>query len=176
MEGNVWKALLVIGALSLGGTSSLPHKPLTYDKAVELGVSIYNSKAGEDSRFRLLEAVPQPEWVGSPLLSSESNQVLNFTMKETVCPVEDVCSLDECDFREDGVRRGTSVVRQCRGYYFFEERPPVVVIICVTVAGLEKEERAEEEEEEKEEGKEAEEKEEEEEKVRTPCDPRGLLP
>ncbi|XP_026545399.1 uncharacterized protein LOC113427148 [Notechis scutatus] len=149
MEGNVWKALLVIGALSIGGSSSLPHKPLTYNKAVELGVAIYNSKAGEDSRYRLLEAVPQPEW--DPI--SESNQVLNFTMKETVCPVEAVCSLEECDFREDGV------VRQCRGYYFFEERPPVVVITCVTVAGLEKEERAEEEE--KEEGKEAEEEEEE---------------
>uniref|UniRef100_A0A8C5RFX6 Vipericidin n=1 Tax=Laticauda laticaudata TaxID=8630 RepID=A0A8C5RFX6_LATLA len=165
MEGNVWKALLVIGALSISGTSSLPHKPLTYDKAVELGVAIYNSKAGEDSLYCLLEAVPQPEW--DP--SSESNQVLNFTMKETVCPVEDVCSLEECDFQEEGV------VRQCRSYYFFEETPPVIVIICVTVSGLEKEERAEEEEE-KEEGKEPEEKEKEEEKVRTPCDLWGLLP
>ncbi|KAG8148197.1 putative Cathelicidin-related peptide Oh-Cath protein, partial [Naja naja] len=150
MEGNFWKALLVVGALSIGGTSSLPHKPLTHDKAVGLAVAIYNSKAGEDSLYRLLEAVPQPEW--DP--SSESNQVLNFTMKETVCPVEDLRSLEQCDFQEDGV------VKQCRGYYFFEERPPVIVIMCVTMAGLEEEKRAGQEEK-KEEGKEAEEKEEE---------------
>uniref|UniRef100_A0A8C5RD82 Vipericidin n=1 Tax=Laticauda laticaudata TaxID=8630 RepID=A0A8C5RD82_LATLA len=172
MEGNVWKALLVIGALSISGTSSLPHKPLTYDKAVELGVAIYNSKAGEDSLYCLLEAVPQPEW--DP--SSESNQVLNFTMKETVCPVEDVCSLEECDFQEEGV------VRQCTGCYFFHERPPVVALTCVVLAGMEegkgeeveKEEGKEEENQAK--NKEKEEKEEEEEEVRTLCDPRDLLP
>ncbi|XP_032093537.1 cathelicidin-related peptide Oh-Cath-like [Thamnophis elegans] len=149
MDGFFWKIWLAVGALTIGGTSSLPRKPLTYDKAVELGVAIYNSKAGEDSLYRLLEAVPQPEWD----TRTESNQELNFTMKETVCPVEDEHPLEECDFQENGV------VRQCRSYYFFEERPPVIVLTCVTVDGLGEKKR--EEEEKKEEGKEAEEKQEE---------------
>lgn len=45
------------------GSSSLPPTPLTSDQALELGVAIYNSQAGEDSLYRLLEAVPRPEWV-----------------------------------------------------------------------------------------------------------------
>ncbi|XP_034260395.1 cathelicidin-related peptide Oh-Cath-like [Pantherophis guttatus] len=144
-----WKTLLVVGALTIGGTFSLPHKPLPYDKAVELGVAIYNSKAAENFLYRLLEAVPQPEW--DP--NSESTQVLKFTMKETVCPVKSEHSLEECDFQEDGE------VRQCRSYYFFEERPPVIVVICAPVAGLEEKKREEEEKEE--EGKEVEDKQEE---------------
>ncbi|XP_058038757.1 cathelicidin-related peptide Oh-Cath-like [Ahaetulla prasina] len=141
MDGFFWKTLLVVGTLTIGGTSSRPHKPLPYDKAVELGVAIYNSKAAKDFLYRLLEAPPQPEW--DP--SSESTQVLNFTMKETVCPVESEHSLEECDFQGDGV------VRQCKGYYFFEERPPVIVVICAPVAGLEEKKREEEEKEEEEE-------------------------
>ncbi|XP_070582971.1 cathelicidin-related peptide Oh-Cath-like [Erythrolamprus reginae] len=154
MEGFLW---LVIGALTISGSYSGPQKLLTYDKAVELGVAIYNSKAGEESLYRLLEAVPPLEW--DP--RSESNQELNFTMKETVCPVADEYFLEECSFQEDGV------VRQCRGYYFFEERPPVIVLTCLTVAGLEekREEEEREKEEKKEEKKEADEKEEEEDKA-----------
>ncbi|XP_060540643.1 cathelicidin-related peptide Oh-Cath-like [Pantherophis guttatus] len=144
MEGCFWKTLLVVGALATGGTSSLQHKSLSYDEAVDLAVSIYNSKSGEDSMYRLLEAVPQPEW--DPL--SESNQELNFTIKETECQVEEERSLKECDFEEDGV------VMECRGYYFFGETPSVLVLTCEPVAEEEegdKEEEKEVEEEEKEE-------------------------
>uniref|UniRef100_A0A670ZL26 Vipericidin n=1 Tax=Pseudonaja textilis TaxID=8673 RepID=A0A670ZL26_PSETE len=35
---------------------------------------------------------------------SESNQELNFTIKETVCPAEEEFSMEECDFKENGVR------------------------------------------------------------------------
>ncbi|XP_013917356.1 PREDICTED: cathelicidin-related peptide Oh-Cath-like [Thamnophis sirtalis] len=138
MDGFFWKIWLAVGALTIGGTSSLPRKPLTYDKAVELGVAIYNSKAGEDSLYRLLEAVPQPEW--DPY--SESYQELNFTIKQTVCPVEEEFSTDECDFKENGL------VRQCTGYYFLEERPPVAVLTCDTVGGTAEEEEKEKKEEE----------------------------
>lgn len=34
---------------------------------------------------------------------SESHQELNFTIKETMCLLEDVIFFDECDFKEDGV-------------------------------------------------------------------------
>ncbi|XP_032090774.1 cathelicidin-related peptide Oh-Cath-like [Thamnophis elegans] len=149
MEGSFWKTWLVVGALLVFGCSSLPHKPLTYEKAVDLAVAIYNSKAGEDCVYRLLEALAEPQW--DPI--SDSHEELNFTIKETMCLLEDVVFFDECDFKEDGV------VRQCTGYYYFDERPPVVVLTCE-----EKEEKKEEEEEEKkEEGKEAEKQEEKEE-------------
>nr|QBZ68899.1 cathelicidin precursor [Trimerodytes annularis] len=135
MEGCFWKILLVVGALTIGGTSTLAHKPLTYDEAVDLAVSIYNSKSGEDSLYRLLEAVPPSEW--DPL--SESNQDLNFTIKETVCQVAEERSLEECDFQEDGV------VMECTGYYFFGETPPVLVLTCEAVG---EEEEAEQQQEE----------------------------
>uniref|UniRef100_A0A8C5RHF0 Vipericidin n=1 Tax=Laticauda laticaudata TaxID=8630 RepID=A0A8C5RHF0_LATLA len=92
--------LLVVGALAIGGTSSLPHKPLNFEEAVDLAVSIYNSRSGEETLYRLLKAVPQPEWVSTPSLS---NQELNFTIKETECLVEEERPLEECGFQEDGV-------------------------------------------------------------------------
>ncbi|XP_013912465.1 PREDICTED: cathelicidin-related peptide Oh-Cath-like [Thamnophis sirtalis] len=163
MEGSFWKTWLVVGALLVFGCSSLPHKPLTYEKAVDLAVAIYNSKAGEDCVYRLLEALAEPQW--DPI--SDSHEELNFTIKETMCLLEDVVFFDECDFKEDGV------IRQCTGYYYFDERPPVVVLTCVVVAGMEeekgeevgkKEEEKQEEEEEKEEENQARNKEEEEKK------------
>ncbi|KAM6448764.1 cathelicidin-related peptide Oh-Cath-like [Liasis olivaceus] len=123
MEGCFWRILLVAGALSASGAAPPPHKPLIYEKAVALGVELYNEKAGEDSRYRLLEAVPQPEW--DP--TSESTQELNFTIKETVCLVQEDRAEDECDFKEDGL------VKECSGYYFFDKMPPVAVLNCATV-------------------------------------------
>ncbi|XP_070812651.1 cathelicidin-related peptide Oh-Cath-like [Pituophis catenifer annectens] len=135
MEGFFWKTLMLVGILSASGSPHLPRNPLTYDEALHLGVEIYNKKAGEDSLYRLLEDVPQPEW--DPY--SESNQELNFTIKQTVCPVEEEFSMEECDFKENGL------VRQCTGYYFLEERPPVAVLTCDAVEGSAKEEEKEEE-------------------------------
>lgn len=64
MEGSFWKTWLVVGTLSVFGCSSLPHnKSLTYEKAVNLAVAIYNSKAGEDCVYRLLEVLAEPDWV-----------------------------------------------------------------------------------------------------------------
>ncbi|KAM3821003.1 cathelicidin-related peptide-like [Vipera latastei] len=131
MEGFLWKIFLVV---TVGGTTCLAHRPLSYGEAVELAVSIYNGKAGEDSLYRLLEAVPQPEW--DP--NSESSQQLNFTLKETVCQVEEERSLEECDFQVDGV------ILECTVYYFFGETPPVVVLTCLPVGGVEEEEEEEE--------------------------------
>ncbi|XP_039224724.1 lachesicidin-like [Crotalus tigris] len=137
MEGSFWKTLLVLAVC--GTPASLAHRPLSYGEALELAVSIYNGKAGQASLYRLLEAVPQPEW--DP--NSEGSQQLNFTLKETVCQVEEERSLEECGFQEDGV------VLECTGYYFFGETPPVVVLSCVPVGGVEEEEEEEEEEEPK---------------------------
>nr|AGS36137.1 cathelicidin-like peptide isoform precursor 2 [Crotalus durissus cascavella] len=96
MQGFFWKTLLVLAVC--GTPASLAHRPLSYGEALELAVSVYNGKAGEASLYRLLEAVPQPEW--DP--SSEGSQQLNFTLKETACQVEEERSLEECGFQEDG--------------------------------------------------------------------------
>uniref|UniRef100_A0A8C6XUV8 Vipericidin n=1 Tax=Naja naja TaxID=35670 RepID=A0A8C6XUV8_NAJNA len=101
MEGFFWKTLLVVGALTISGTSSFPHKPLTYEEAVDLAVSVYNSKSGEDSLYRLLEAVPAPMWVRTLHFRS----IVDFTLRrETVCPAKEEASLDKCDFKEGGVK------------------------------------------------------------------------
>ncbi|KAG8148196.1 putative Cathelicidin-related peptide Oh-Cath protein [Naja naja] len=99
MEGNFWKTWMVVGGLSFFGTTSLPHtKPLTYEKVVALAVAIYNSKAGEDCVYRLLEAFAEPQW--DPI--SESHQELNFTIKETMCLVEDEEEGEEVEKKEEG--------------------------------------------------------------------------
>ncbi|XP_026579196.1 cathelicidin-related peptide Bf-CRAMP-like, partial [Pseudonaja textilis] len=99
MEGNFWKTWVVVGTLSFLGASSLPHaKPLTYKEVVAL--AIYNSRSGEDCVYRLLGASAEPQW--DPI--SESYQELNFTIKETMCLLEDVVFFDECDFKEGGDR------------------------------------------------------------------------
>nr|B6S2X0.1 RecName: Full=Cathelicidin-related antimicrobial peptide Na_CRAMP; AltName: Full=Cathelicidin-NA antimicrobial peptide; AltName: Full=Vipericidin; Flags: Precursor [Naja atra]ACF21000.1 cathelicidin-related protein precursor [Naja atra] len=140
MEGFFWKTLLVVGALTISGTSSFPHKPLTYEEAVDLAVSVYNSKSGEDSLYRLLEAVPALKWDAL----SESNQELNFSVKETVCQMAEERSLEECDFQEAGAVMG------CTGYYFFGESPPVLVLTCKSVGNEEEQKQEEGNEEEKE--------------------------
>ncbi|KAL7977805.1 hypothetical protein Chor_010757 [Crotalus horridus] len=113
MGGYFWKTVLVLGALSASGCCAPSHQLLRYDEAVSQGVVLYKSKAEEDSFYRLLEAVPQPEWVctlpvGSLVYSlrdpnSEGTQELKFTIKETMCPAEKEHSSDECNFKEDGV-------------------------------------------------------------------------
>ncbi|XP_070585927.1 cathelicidin-related peptide Oh-Cath-like [Erythrolamprus reginae] len=139
MESSFWKTWLAVGVLSAFGCSSLPNsKPLTYEKAVDLAVAIYNSKAGEDCVYRLLEALAQPEW--DPV--SENHQVLNFTIRETMCLLEDVVFFDGCDFKENGVSK------QCAGYYFFDESPPVIVLSCGVVGEMKEERRGEVEKEE----------------------------
>ncbi|XP_026550105.1 cathelicidin-related peptide Oh-Cath-like, partial [Notechis scutatus] len=138
MEGFFWKTLLVVGALSASGHCAPSQKLLTYDEAVEQGVALYNSKAKEESLYRLLEAAPQPEW--DP--NSEGTQELEFTIKETVCPAKEEVSLDQCDFEEGGV------VRECTATYFLGEKPPMAVLNCKAVEGIEEEEEEVEEKEE----------------------------
>ncbi|KAL7977812.1 hypothetical protein Chor_010764 [Crotalus horridus] len=168
MGGYFWKTVLVLGILSASGHCAPSHQLLSYDEAVSQGVVLYNSKAEEDSFYRLLEAVPQPEWVcilpvGSLVYSlrvntslmgcrvdpslckdpnSEGTQELKFTIKETVCPGGKEHSSDECDFKEDGV------VRECTATYFLQEKPPMAFVTCNAVEGIEEEEEEEKEEEE----------------------------
>ncbi|XP_032090770.1 cathelicidin-related peptide Oh-Cath-like [Thamnophis elegans] len=149
MEGFFWKTLLLVGALSASGDSAPSQSPLSFEAAVEQGVVIYNSKAEGDNLYRLLEAVPQPDW--DP--NSEGTQELKFTIKETVCRPEGEVSLDKCDFKEDGV------VRECTGEFFLGEKPPVAVVTCEAVEEIEEEE---EEGEAAEEGEEEEQNQEEE--------------
>ncbi|XP_039224747.1 cathelicidin-related peptide Oh-Cath-like [Crotalus tigris] len=136
MGSYFWKTVLVLGALSASGRCALSHQLLRYDEAVSQGVVLYNSKAEEDSFYRLLEAVPQPEW--DP--NSEGTQELKFTIKETVCPAGKEHFSDECNFKEDGV------VRECTATYFLQEKPPLAFVSCDAVEGIEEEEEEEEEE------------------------------
>ncbi|XP_070623429.1 cathelicidin-related peptide Oh-Cath-like [Erythrolamprus reginae] len=133
MEGCLWKILLLVWALSDSGGCAPSQAPLSYEEAVEQGVAMYNSDAKEGPLYRLLEAVPKPDW--DP--NSEGTQELKFTIKETVCAAAEEGSLDKCNFKEGGV------VRECTAT-FLGEKPPMAVLACDTVEGAEEEEEEEE--------------------------------
>ncbi|XP_070582967.1 lutzicidin-like [Erythrolamprus reginae] len=141
MEGCLWKILLLVWALSGSGSCAPSQAPLSYEEAVEQGVAMYNSDAKEGPLYRLLEAVPQPDW--DP--NSEGTQELKFSLKETVCAAEEEGSLDKCNFKEGGM------VRQCTTTFFLGEEPPKAVLTCDAVEGAEEEEEEEEQVEVKEE-------------------------
>uniref|UniRef100_A0A8C3HPA6 Uncharacterized protein n=1 Tax=Chrysemys picta bellii TaxID=8478 RepID=A0A8C3HPA6_CHRPI len=54
--------------------------------------------------------------------------LLEFTVKETECPVSENLLLDQCDFRDNGV------VRNCSGTVSTERRAPWVLLTCHPVA------------------------------------------
>ncbi|XP_053120695.1 cathelicidin-related peptide Oh-Cath-like [Hemicordylus capensis] len=120
MERSFWKVLMMVGAAAAAITLAPRQKPLTYKEAVMLAVDLYNERAAENFTFRLINAIPQPEWDAN----SKSTQELNFTIKETGCPAQEECPEEESSFRCDGL------VKACSGYYFLEEFPPVTIVSC----------------------------------------------
>ncbi|XP_063003644.1 cathelicidin-related peptide Oh-Cath-like [Elgaria multicarinata webbii] len=123
MERYTWRVLVTLG-LVVAATALDPQQdaPLSYEEAVSLGIDLYNQEPEVAFAFRLLEASPQPEW------ESQSLQKLQFTMKETKCPVSEEVWLEQCDFKDDGL------VKECSGSLSVEEGAPVIQLNCETVA------------------------------------------
>ncbi|XP_032655508.2 uncharacterized protein LOC116836151 [Chelonoidis abingdonii] len=118
------RCLLLLGILAAAATAvPSQHKTLSYEEAVALAVDFYNQGSGIDHAFRLLKANPQPEWD----MTSNPQQKLKFTVKETVCLVSENRHGTECDFIDNGV------VRDCSGSFSTQQESPIVIISCNTV-------------------------------------------
>ncbi|NXY11982.1 CTHL2 protein, partial [Pteruthius melanotis] len=93
-----WVLLLAV----LGGACALPAPvPLAYTQALAQAVDSYNQRPEVQNAFRLLSAEPEP----APGVELSSLQGLNFTMMETDCAASAHRDPDDCDFKENGVRR-----------------------------------------------------------------------
>ncbi|EMP29519.1 hypothetical protein UY3_13361 [Chelonia mydas] len=122
---SCWGVLMMLGVAVATTTSPPPQQQmLSYEEAVSLAIDLYNQEPHIDFAFRLLEAEAQPDWAAT----NETLQLLEFTVKETECPVSENLLLDECDFRSNGV------VRACSGTISTEPEAPLVLLTCDTVA------------------------------------------
>ncbi|CAM4525265.1 unnamed protein product [Caretta caretta] len=122
---SCWGVLMMLGvAVATTASPPPPQQMLSYEEAVSLAIDLYNQEPHIDFAFRLLEAEAQPDWA----TTNETLQLLEFTVKETECPVSENLLLDECDFRSNGV------VRACSGTVSTEPEAPLVLLTCDTVA------------------------------------------
>ncbi|KAM7174335.1 cathelicidin-2-like [Macrochelys suwanniensis] len=122
---SCWGVLMLLGVAAATTTSPPPpQQMLSYEEAVSLAIDLYNQGPDIDFAFRLLEAEAQPDWAAT----NETLQQLEFTVKETECPVSENLLLDQCDFR------GNGVVRECSGTISTDPQAPLVLLTCDTVA------------------------------------------
>ncbi|XP_019402695.1 PREDICTED: cathelicidin-related peptide lutzicidin-like [Crocodylus porosus] len=101
-----WVVLLLplLGAASteLPTTGTVPPQPTpSYAQALATAVNVYNQGSGVDIAFRVLEAESRDDWDAS----QDPLRQLEFRLKETECPVGDDQPLDQCGFKDGGVRR-----------------------------------------------------------------------
>uniref|UniRef100_A0A8C3RZG9 Vipericidin n=1 Tax=Chelydra serpentina TaxID=8475 RepID=A0A8C3RZG9_CHESE len=119
---SCWGVLMLLGVAVATTTSPPPpQQMLSYEEAVSLAIDLYNQGPDIDFAFRLLEAEAQPDWVKGVCR-------LEFTVKETECPVSENLLLDQCNFR------GNGVVRACSGTISTDPQAPLVLLTCDTVA------------------------------------------
>uniref|UniRef100_A0A8C3LWT6 CTHL2 protein n=1 Tax=Chrysolophus pictus TaxID=9089 RepID=A0A8C3LWT6_CHRPC len=85
----------------LGGACALPA-PLSYPQALTQAVDSYNQRPELQNAFRLLSADPEP----GPGVDLSTLRTLNFTIMETECVPRAQTPIDDCDFKENGVRMG----------------------------------------------------------------------
>ncbi|NXG99465.1 CTHL2 protein, partial [Loxia leucoptera] len=93
-----WVLVLAV----LGGACALPAQAsLSYIEALAQAVDAYNEQPEVQNTFRLLSAEPEP----GPGVELSSLRRLNFSMMETDCAASARANPDDCDFKENGVRR-----------------------------------------------------------------------
>uniref|UniRef100_A0A8C0IT19 Uncharacterized protein n=1 Tax=Chelonoidis abingdonii TaxID=106734 RepID=A0A8C0IT19_CHEAB len=93
------KVLLLVGVVTAAPTPSSSPLP-SHEAAVLAAVQIYNQEPGTTLACLLLEAKLQPDWD----VSLKTIQPLTFTVQETVCLVSEKHDINQCEFKEDGVR------------------------------------------------------------------------
>uniref|UniRef100_A0A452SE84 Cathelicidin antimicrobial peptide n=1 Tax=Ursus americanus TaxID=9643 RepID=A0A452SE84_URSAM len=101
-----WSLLLLLLGLVITPAAS---RTLTYREAVLRVVDSLNQQSSEENFYRLLQLDSQPEGDENP----DIPKPVSFTMKETVCPKTTQKPLEECDFKDNGVRLGLLADGSC---------------------------------------------------------------
>ncbi|KAJ6655078.1 hypothetical protein lerEdw1_005982 [Lerista edwardsae] len=124
MESGPRRVLLLLSIATVATALAPPQDAVSYEEALSLAIDLYNQESKMDFAFRLLEAKPQPEW--NPW--SQGAQELEFTVKETTCPASKLPSLQECDFKDNGL------VETCSGTLAVEQGAHAIQLDCGTSA------------------------------------------
>ncbi|KAH1176835.1 hypothetical protein KIL84_010537 [Mauremys mutica] len=98
---SCWAVLLLLVTVA----AALPVKtPQPYEKAIARAIDFYNQGPTVKYAFRLLTSTPPPE-VAQGTISNILQ--LNFTIMETTCLASDKAAVEQCAFRENGVRNSS---------------------------------------------------------------------
>uniref|UniRef100_A0A8C4WCR8 Cystatin domain-containing protein n=1 Tax=Gopherus evgoodei TaxID=1825980 RepID=A0A8C4WCR8_9SAUR len=115
---SCWAVLLLLVTVA----AAVPVKtPQPYEKAIARAIAFYNQGPTVKYAFRLLTATPPPE------VGTISNTLqLNFTIMETTCPASDKTPVEQCAFKENGVRNssggGDSAMFSCLAHLCRDEQ------------------------------------------------------
>ncbi|XP_027698003.1 cathelicidin-related peptide Bf-CRAMP-like [Vombatus ursinus] len=115
------KLLLLAGATAVLPPRVLPQPSLSYEKALSAVIHFYNQVPGRENAFRVLQVRSPPS---IQPLQEQTQKLLSFTLKETVCPVTEELPLDQCDFKTDGL------VKECQGSVSNEQDIAAIILTC----------------------------------------------
>ncbi|NXM04017.1 CTHL2 protein, partial [Tyrannus savana] len=114
-----WALVLLV---VLGGARALPAPaPLAYTQALAQAVDSYNQRPEVQNAFRLLSADPEP----APGMELSSLRELNLTLMETECAASTRPDPNDCDFKENGVRRRAGGKGGTRGVPILQSSPEI---------------------------------------------------
>ncbi|XP_042327787.1 cathelicidin-related peptide Oh-Cath-like [Sceloporus undulatus] len=134
MASGFWRVVLAVGVASatIKDCSWRRETPLSYAKAVDLSVDLYNEHAGDNITFLLYKAVPHPEW--DP--NSVNAQELDFTLKEAEClpPETNPTHFEDNEEEEECAFKAHGLFKKCFGYAFLNEQPPAAVLTCSVIS------------------------------------------
>ncbi|XP_072509728.1 cathelicidin-related antimicrobial peptide Bf-CRAMP-like [Notamacropus eugenii] len=119
------KLVLLAGVAALLPARVLPQPSSSYEKALSAGIHFYNQVHGRENAFRVWQVYSPPP--GQPS-QEETQKLLSFILKETVCPVTEELLLDQCDFKTDGL------VKECQGSVSNEQGIAAIILTCDSVA------------------------------------------
>ncbi|KAG6924818.1 cathelicidin-1-like [Chelydra serpentina] len=118
---SCWAVLLLLVTVTAAVPVKIPQPSQPYEKAIAQAIDFYNQGPTVKFAFRLLTAAPPPD-VAQGTISNILQ--LNFTIMETTCPASDKATVEQCDFKENGL------VRDCFGHFSTQEACPVLAITC----------------------------------------------
>ncbi|XP_068952019.1 cathelicidin-1-like [Petaurus breviceps papuanus] len=119
------KVLLLASVASLIPAQASPAPSLSYQQALSTAIHFYNEVHRGENAFRLLQISSLSPNQGP---HEQTLKRLNFTLKETVCPMTEELLLDQCDFKIDGL------VKECQGSVSNEQGIAAIILTCDPVA------------------------------------------
>ncbi|XP_036595375.1 cathelicidin-1-like [Trichosurus vulpecula] len=119
------RVLLLASVAILIPAQALPPSSLSYEQALSTAIHFYNEVHRGENAFRLLQIYSTSPNQGP---HEQTLKRMNFTLKETVCPMTEELLLDQCDFKTDGL------VKECQGLVSNEQGIAAIILTCDPVA------------------------------------------